>query len=47
MFRFWVADYNVKTESEELYSTFAFWREPICDTKTSFNFDVSFFLNVL
>lgn len=40
-FRFWVADYNVKTESEELYSTFAYWREPICDTKSSFSFEVS------
>lgn len=39
-FRFWVADYNVKTESEELYSTFAYWREPICDTKSSFSFEV-------
>lgn len=39
-FRFWVADYNVKTESEELYNTFAYWREPICDTKLSFNFEV-------
>lgn len=39
-FRFWVADYNVKTESEELYSTFAYWREPICNTKSSFSFDV-------
>lgn len=38
--RFWVADYNVKTESEELYSTFAYWREPICDTKSSFSFEV-------
>ncbi|XP_050423816.1 serine/threonine-protein phosphatase 4 regulatory subunit 1-like isoform X2 [Adelges cooleyi] len=37
--KFWVADYNVKTESEELYSTFAYWREPICDTKSSFNFE--------
>lgn len=42
-FRFWVADYNVKTESEELYSTFAYWREPICDTKSSFSFEVKFF----
>ncbi|XP_050524132.1 serine/threonine-protein phosphatase 4 regulatory subunit 1-like isoform X2 [Daktulosphaira vitifoliae] len=40
--KFWVADYNVKTESEELYSTFAYWREPICDAKTSFNFDNDF-----
>lgn len=39
-FRFWVADYNVKTESEELYNTFAYWREPICDTKSSFSFEV-------
>ncbi|XP_026807843.1 serine/threonine-protein phosphatase 4 regulatory subunit 1-like isoform X2 [Rhopalosiphum maidis] len=37
--KFWVADYNVKTESEELYSTFAYWREPICDTKSSFSFE--------
>lgn len=42
VFRFWVADYNVKTESEELYNTFAYWREPICDTKSSFSFEVTF-----
>lgn len=44
LFRFWVADYNVKTESEELYNTFAYWREPICDTssviQSSFSFEV-------
>lgn len=43
-FRFWVADYNVKTESEELYNTFAYWREPIHNTKSSFSFDVRIFL---